>query len=352
MAERDGPKRGHSPLSRTADVPAQTLNIDLCFVPATHVPHAALPAVSGSSGRLLVSRTKDEAVEPSYPGRVFADPDLDYAEAMAACVAASAARDTQGKPSEVTDGADAGKTHRQALRQDEEALRLQRRQGREQRRLEDAAWQTMRTAHRSEQATPSGQSRTERAAAAAQWDELRRQRQASLTRRATDDAAWRAQRQALRERAAHLPHVTAWLAILVILDNCTRQCLGLPLFVAGAHVTAEGIVEALRAVLPSELHYLISDRGTHFTAQVFKQLAQAADFVHVVTARHRPQSNGIAERFVLTLKQWLAQYAWQSSEELEALLARLRPEYNDRPHQGLPIPGLSPNAFADRLWLL
>jgi hypothetical protein len=44
-----------------------------------------------------------------------------------------------------------------------------------------------------------------------------------------------------------LPIVTAWIAILVITDNCTRQCLGLPLFVAGPRVTAENIAEALQA---------------------------------------------------------------------------------------------------------
>jgi len=27
-------------------------------------------------------------------------------------------------------------------------------------------------------------------------------------------------------------------------------------------------------------------------------------------------------------------------------------EYNDRPHQGLPLPGLSPNEFAKRIWLV
>jgi hypothetical protein len=27
-------------------------------------------------------------------------------------------------------------------------------------------------------------------------------------------------------------------------------------------------------------------------------------------------------------------------------------EYNDRPHQGLSIPGLSPNEFAQRIWLM
>ena len=39
-------------------------------------------------------------------------------------------------------------------------------------------------------------------------------------------------------------------------------------------------------------------------------------------------------------------------EQLAALLGQFRAEYNDRPHQGLGLPGLSPNEYADRLWLL
>ena len=109
---------------------------------------------------------------------------------------------------------------------------------------------------------------------------------------------------------------------------------------------------ALRALLPADLQFLISDRGTHFTAQVFRQLAHEQGFVHVVIARHRPQSNGIAERFVRTLKAWLAAHAWEDTPALADLLARFRLEYNDRPHQGLPLPGVSPNEFADRIWLL
>jgi transposase InsO family protein len=96
----------------------------------------------------------------------------------------------------------------------------------------------------------------------------------------------------------------------------------------------------------------IARRGKDFTAQVFEQLAQERDFIHALIARHRPESNGIAERFVRTLKEWLADKSWQSAEELTALLDQFRAEYNDRPHQGIPIPGLSPNEFANRIWLM
>ena len=90
----------------------------------------------------------------------------------------------------------------------------------------------------------------------------------------------------------------------------------------------------------------------HFTAAVFATLAEDETFVHVVIARHRPQSNGIAERFVRTLKAWLRDKDWQDEQALADLLGDFLREYNDRPHQGLPIPGLSPNEFAARIGLM
>ena len=96
---------------------------------------------------------------------------------------------------------------------------------------------------------------------------------------------------------AELSIITSWFAILVIIDNCTRVCYGLPLFITGSKVTAEEVVNALQSLLPPELMFLISDRGVHFRAKVFEALAKNKEFLHVFTARHRPQSNGIAERF-------------------------------------------------------
>lgn len=61
-------------------------------MPASHAVADKLPAVSGSSGRLVVARPADETVALTWPGQVFDDPSRDYAEAMAAFVAASRAR--------------------------------------------------------------------------------------------------------------------------------------------------------------------------------------------------------------------------------------------------------------------
>jgi transposase InsO family protein len=85
---------------------------------------------------------------------------------------------------------------------------------------------------------------------------------------------------------------------------------------------------------------------------VLQELARSESFVHVVIARHRPQSNGIAERFVRTLKEWMAARSWTDDQELFKFLVDFRTEYNDRPHQGLAIPGLSPNEFSRRIWLM
>ena len=174
------------------------------------------------------------------------------------------------------------------------------------------------------------------------WPALRQQ----------EDEVWRKKRQILRTQLAELPIVTTWIAILVMTDNCTRQCLGLPLFVAGANVTAAMIIAALCTLWPAELQFVISDRGVHFTAQAFKDLARSEECIHVEIARHRPPSNGIAARFVRTLKAWLATQSWKTDQEWLALLTEFRSEYNDRPHQGLAIPGLSPHEFANRSWLM
>jgi transposase InsO family protein len=314
--------------------------------------------VSGSSGHLVVERLKEPGKEPDYPGKVFADPELDYAEAVQAFVKAS--RPLFGPRNEAAPvEKPSQRAEIQQLRQEEAQLRIERRNLRKRRELEDAAWQATWQQQRSEK--PSAEE-IAKPKLCARWGSrkvqeeqrqgLRKQHRQQTQQRQQEDEQWRLNRKSLREQMTLLPIVTAWIAILVITDNCTRQCLGLPLFVAGSHVTAEMVVAALRVLLPANLQFLISDRGIHFTADVFQQLAKDAEFVHVVIARHRPQSNGIAERFVRTLKEWLADKAWQSDNELSELLRLFMLEYNDRPHQGLPIPGLSPNEFAKRIWLM
>jgi transposase InsO family protein len=308
-----------------------------------------------------VEQPQSETTEREWPGCVFENPGLAYEEAMLGFVAASRERVHQPEPESKAEQADKGslKAEKRTLRHEETQLRNERRQIREKRKLEDAVWREARATRKAEeqayQALSKEERRQQRKAKQArdeQWQALRAQRHVTLEERKREDAEWRKKRCSLRERWSQLPVVTTWIAILVILDNCTRQCLGLPLFVAGPKVTSEMVVEVLQVLLPPELRFLITDRGTHFTANAFRKLVLSEEFIHVLIARHRPQSNGIAERFVRTLKEGLEDKSWRDDQELAMLLQQFLDEYNDRPHQGLAIPGLSPNEFAKRIWLM
>ena len=317
-----------------------------------------LPAVSGSSGRLVVygPRPGAEDAARTWPGQVFEDPELAYAAAMREFVGRSAprtplrraARTARPQPQESPE-----QTARRTRRQQRSSLAAQWAQVLQQRQQEDARWAAV---CRERQARLRPDHWTPRhyaayLAAEDRWLLVHAQRQAALARRPLEDAQWQADLDHLQAAPAPVAK-PPWIAILVVTDNCTRQCLGLPLFAAGPKVTAEVVIAALRLLLPDQLQFLISDRGTHFTAQPFAQFAQEEDFIHVLIARHRPESNGIAERFVRTLKDWLADQAWSATEVLGTLLVQFRATYNDRPHQGLALPGLSPNEFAARFWLL
>ena len=324
-------------------------------MPAAHVVAVRLPAVSGSSGRLVLCGRREGPgeAERTWPGQVFADGELAYDDAMQEFVRRSAPRTPARGTRRQRQGAAEQGTRRERREQRRE-LAARRAQVLQRRRREDAAWQAacreQRAWLRPAQWTPGYDAAFR--AAEDRWRTLHAQRQATLAHRQEEDAQWQADRERVRAASAPPTAKPPWVAILVLTDNCTRQCLGLPLFAAGPRLTAEVLIAALRALLPAELQFLISDRGTHFTAQPFATFAEEEDFVHVLIARHRPESNGIAERFVRTLKAWLAERAWDGVEGLEPLLVQFAAEYNDRPHQGLALPGLSPNEFAARFWLL
>jgi transposase InsO family protein len=166
------------------------------------------------------------------------------------------------------------------------------------------------------------------------------------------DVAWRQARQELLNEEAQakavLPPVLTWIAILVVIDNCTRRCLGLASFAAGVHVTADSVVAALRLWLPAGLQFVISDNGAQFRSEAFASLASSAQFVHVRIAPYRARTNGIAERFVRTLKEWLEAHAWSGPDDMPAILAQMQTDYDDRPHQARELQGLSPNEYDRR----
>ncbi len=308
-----------------------------------------LPAVSCSSGKLRIEK-KTEDVERQYPGRVFENESLSYVQAMNEFVSASQAKATSStgafqSPEMREKGAI--KTQKKLLHREEAQLRDTRRAVRIQRKAEDVAWKQLKAQRRMEKA--STQSSQEKRIRDDHWKHIKEQHREFIQRRHEEDTLWRQKRVEFKERWNQLPSITAWIAILIVLDNCTRQCPGLPIFVEGSKVTAALIVDALQELLPDHLRFVITDRGPQFKAEIFKELLKGRPITHVFIAKRRPQSNGIAERFVRTIKEWLRGKNWENVQELTQLVHLFIQEYNDRPHQGLPISGLSPNEFAKRL---
>ena len=324
------------------------MNVDLCFVPLVHEQEAKLPAVSGSSGHLVVEPLRVKGAEQRWPGQVFAEAELSYEAAMHEYAHQTRDRLERGKLPPLLPEEDPTPWRKAwEARAERHALLQQRRQ-------EDADWRAERKAHHQIVDAYRALSRRKRAEQAAEWRAqkehwaLREQaRLELLARRKAENLAWHQRNQALLQQEVH-----PWLALLVVTDNCSRQCLGLPIFEAGAKVTAAEVEQALQLLLPQNLAFLISDQGTHFRSKPLALLAQKSGFVQIPIYRHRPQTNGIAERFVRSLKEWLRACSWGSSVDLAVLLNHFCLEYNHRPHQGLPIPGLSPIEFANRLWLM
>jgi transposase InsO family protein len=126
------------------------------------------------------------------------------------------------------------------------------------------------------------------------WKTVRQTRQAALQRRQQENQAWHQSNRETQAGSDDYSQARSWIAILVVTDNCTRQCLGLPIFRTGSKVTSDEVVMALCAFLPKGLAFLISDQGTHFRSKALADLALETGFIHVPVYRHRPESNGIA----------------------------------------------------------
>ncbi len=238
------------------------------------------------------------------------------------------------------------------MKQNEGELRSCRRRMRIERRKEDEEWQKYRDERiklikkwKRMPRRKRKEFKEEKRRSDEEWKERSVERRELKVKREKEDEEWRGKRREIKEQMNVI--VTSLAAILVIIDNCTRKCIGLPVFMTGRRVTADDVIKALEERLPSELRYIISDNGRQFIAEAFQRLCNSWDIVHVRISPHRPATNGIAERFVRRLKEMLMEKEWISEEELKMVLIEVIKEYNDAPHQGLE--GLSPNEHERRL---
>jgi transposase InsO family protein len=301
---------------------------------------------------ILCSTSAEDVVVPGITSglEIFSKEQASYDEKMDAYVLMRSIKEE--KP-ENTQGCTVAEMEKKAaIKQTVEEIRGWRRRIRIERRKEDEAWQNYRDERRMLLLEWKGRSRKKKKRLK-EWkrrsdDEWERRiagwRKLTI-KREKEDEEWRKKQRGLKEQMNIC--IISLAAILVILDNCTRKCIGLPVFMTGRSVTADDVITALETRLPPELKYIISDNGRQFIAEAFQKLCNSRDIVQVRITRHRPATNGIAERFVQRLKEMLTEKKWINEEELKMILNEIIEEYNDAPHQGLN--GLSPNEYEQRI---
>lgn len=338
----------------TADKPNKTVNIDLCFIPEKEMYKLDFSHFFQQMDWLCKNASGNEENRNDKSKNdglsIFSQENLSYDEKIDAYVLMRKNKEDKQDNSKDIDIEEIEKNA--DVKQEEGELRWWRRKIRINRSKEDAEWKKYREKRvklNKEWKDMSKEEKNEfkwkKEKNDAGWKIKKDEMKKSMDKRSEEDKKWRNKRKEIKERM-NIP-ITSLVAVLVIIDNCTRKCLGLPVFIKGRSVTADDVIKALDEVLPPELRYIISDNGKQFIAEAFQELCTSKGIVHARITPHRPATNGIAERFVERLKEMLAEREWKDVEELIAVLKVVIAEYNDVPHQGLD--GLSPNECERRL---
>jgi transposase InsO family protein len=94
-------------------------------------------------------------------------------------------------------------------------------------------------------------------------------------------------------------------------------------------------VEALRTVFARNglLEQLVSDNDPQFTAEEFQLFLKKKGVKHVTSARYHPATNGLAERFIQTMKQSLTSMK-EDLGSMQTKLSKFLMKYRNTPHMG------------------
>lgn len=124
--------------------------------------------------------------------------------------------------------------------------------------------------------------------------------------------------------------------ILVAVDSHSKWIEAVPM----QHATAESTITALREMFSrfGIPRTIVTDNGTQFTSETFAKFLSGNNVKHLRTAPYHPQSNGLAERAVRTIKDGLKKLSQGSlSTRLSRLLFNYRrtPQGHKSPSQRL-----------------
>ena len=111
---------------------------------------------------------------------------------------------------------------------------------------------------------------------------------------------------------------TNWPEVL----RCKRPTIGVSITFFHELFARFGVVDSL-----------VSDNGTQFTSYDFKEFCNTFQIKHVTTPPYHPRSNGLAERFVDTLKRALKKTSGTPSEKA---LKQFLQIYRNTPNPNTP----------------
>ncbi len=136
--------------------------------------------------------------------------------------------------------------------------------------------------------------------------------------------------------------------ILTVIDNCTRECLGL---VADTSLSGQRVARELDAIMlrRGRPDTIISDNGTEYTSNAILAWADETGVGWHYIAPGKPQQNGFNESFNGRLRdELLNETLFRSLPHARSVLDAWRRDYNEtRPHSKLGW--LTPEAYAKAL---
>ena len=120
--------------------------------------------------------------------------------------------------------------------------------------------------------------------------------------------------------------------ILVVMDYFTKWPEAYALPNHGAEMVADVLVGQFftQFGVPDELH---SDQGREFESQVFQECCELLGLRKTRTTLHRPQSDGMVERFNRTLANELAKYCAEGQQDWDLKLPTLLMAYRSAVHE-------------------
>jgi transposase InsO family protein len=162
----------------------------------------------------------------------------------------------------------------------------------------------------------------------------------------------------IRLRPQHKDHVWSYdfvherthdgraLKILTIMDEYTRECLGIHV---SRKMTSQGVIEQLSHLFLTRgiPHYIRSDNGPEFTAKEVRDWLAGLDVQTLFIEPGSPWENGYIESFNGTLRyELLDGEIFMTLKEAQVLTEQWRQEYNQiRPHDSLCNRPPAPEAY-------